>query len=112
MHSLTRPNLVSVGTIVLAVGPAPVADGPDGARRNAAARLVCADTGSGMSAEVLERAFDPFFTTKPPGSGSGLGLSICDGIIRGHGGQVFLDSVVGRGTTVTVLLPQAVVGAG
>ncbi|HWG79071.1 MAG TPA: ATP-binding protein [Stellaceae bacterium] len=98
-------------TIMLAVGPAPVADTPDGARRNAAARLVCADTGSGMSAEVLERAFDPFFTTKPPGSGSGLGLSICDGIIRSHGGQVFLDSVVGRGTTVTVLLPRAPEGA-
>jgi signal transduction histidine kinase len=64
-----------------------------------------------MSAEVLERAFDPFFTTKPPGSGSGLGLSICDGIIRSHGGQVFLESVVGRGTTVTVLLPQAAEGA-
>jgi len=97
-------------TIMLAVGPAPVADTLDGAARPAAARLVCADTGSGMSAEVLERAFDPFFTTKPPGSGSGLGLSICDGIIRSHGGQVFLDSVVGRGTTVTVLLPRAVEG--
>ena len=97
-------------TIVLSVGPAPVADTAGGAVRPAA-RLVCADTGSGMSVEVLERAFDPFFTTKPPGSGSGLGLSICDGIIRSHGGQVFLDSVVGRGTTVTVLLPRVVEGA-
>ena len=97
-------------TIVLSVGPAPVADTAGGAVRSAA-RLVCADTGSGMSVEVLERAFDPFFTTKPPGSGSGLGLSICDGIIRSHGGQVFLDSVVGRGTTVTVLLPRVVEGA-
>jgi signal transduction histidine kinase len=78
--------------------------------RRAAARLVCSDSGSGMSAEVLERAFDPFFTTKPPGSGSGLGLSICDGIIRSHGGQVFLESVVGRGTTVTILLPQITEG--
>jgi signal transduction histidine kinase len=99
------------GTIVLAVGTAPVSDTPGQTARGAAARLVCSDTGSGMSAEVLERAFDPFFTTKPPGSGSGLGLSICDGIIRSHGGQVFLDSVVGRGTTVTVLLPQAEEGA-
>jgi signal transduction histidine kinase len=97
--------------IVLTVGPAPVADTPDGAVRPPAACLVCADTGSGMSAEVLERAFDPFFTTKPPGSGSGLGLSICDGIIRSHGGEVFLDSVVGRGTTVTVLLPRVLEGA-
>lgn len=91
------------GTIVLAVATTPVSD----TARKPSAKLVCSDTGSGMSAEVLERAFDPFFTTKPPGSGSGLGLSICDGIIRSHGGQVSLDSVVGRGTTVTVLLPQA-----
>jgi two-component system NtrC family sensor kinase len=98
-------------TIVLAVGPTPVSDTADGAARGASARLVCSDTGSGMSAEVLERAFDPFFTTKPPGSGSGLGLSICDGIIRSHGGHVFVDSAVGQGTTVTVLLPQAAGGA-
>lgn len=99
------------GTIALIVGTTPVSDTPGGAARKASARLVCADTGSGMSAEVLERAFDPFFTTKPPGTGSGLGLSICDGIIRSHGGQIFLDSVVGRGTTVTVLLPLAGEGA-
>jgi two-component system, NtrC family, sensor kinase len=98
-------------TIVLAVGTAPTPDAPGATARRPSARLVCSDTGAGMSAEVLERAFDPFFTTKPPGSGSGLGLSICDGIIRSHGGQVFLESVVGRGTTVTVLLPLAVEGA-
>ncbi|HKW52190.1 MAG TPA: ATP-binding protein, partial [Stellaceae bacterium] len=97
------------GTIILAVGTAPAADA---AVHRDSARLVCSDTGSGMSADVLERAFDPFFTTKPPGSGSGLGLSICDGIIRSHGGQVFVDSAVGRGTTVTVLLPQIEEGAG
>jgi two-component system, NtrC family, sensor kinase len=71
------------------------------------ARLVCADTGSGMSAEVLDRALDPFFTTKPPGSGSGLGLAICDGIVRTHDGQISVESAVGKGTTVTVLLPLA-----
>jgi two-component system, NtrC family, sensor kinase len=94
-------------TIVLAVGTASVSETSDAVGRTTFARLVCSDTGSGMSAEVLERAFDPFFTTKPPGSGSGLGLSICDGIVRSHGGHVSVDSVVGRGTTVTVLLPQA-----
>jgi signal transduction histidine kinase len=98
------------GTIVLAVGTISVSETSDAVVRTASARLVCSDTGSGMSAEVLERAFDPFFTTKPPGSGSGLGLSICDGIIRSHGGRVSVDSVVGRGTTVTVLLAQAVEG--
>jgi two-component system, NtrC family, sensor kinase len=93
------------GTIVLAVGTAPVAETSEGSLRYA--RLVCRDTGAGMSAEVLERAFDPFFTTKPPGSGSGLGLAICDGIIRSHGGRISVESAVGRGTAVTVLLPLA-----
>jgi two-component system, NtrC family, sensor kinase len=100
------------GTIVLAVGTISVLETSDAVVRTASARLVCSDTGSGMSAEVLERAFDPFFTTKPPGSGSGLGLSICDGIVRSHGGHVSVDSVVGRGTIVTVLLPQAGEGGG
>lgn len=74
------------------------------------AELVCSDTGSGMSAEVLDRAFDPFFTTKPPSSGSGLGLSICDGIIRTHGGRISVESAPGHGATFVVLLPLARLG--
>src|SRR5258708_39024640 len=98
------------GTIVLAVGAISVSETSDAVVRTASARLVCSDTGSGMSAEVLELAFDPFFTAKPPGSGSGLSLSICDGIIRSPGGHVSVDSVVGGGAAVTVLLPQALEG--
>jgi signal transduction histidine kinase len=92
------------GTIQLSVETSPAGETPDAAATRYA-RLQCRDNGVGMSPEVLERAFDPFFTTKPPGSGSGLGLSICDGIIRSHGGRIFVDSAVGRGTAVTVLLP-------
>ncbi|MGA8079347.1 MAG: response regulator [Xanthobacteraceae bacterium] len=66
-----------------------------------------ADTGTGMPPDVVARAFDPFFTTKPTGKGTGLGLSQVYGIVRQAGGEVTIDSKVGRGTTVTLRLPRA-----
>ncbi|MDZ7769645.1 MAG: ATP-binding protein [Woeseiaceae bacterium] len=65
------------------------------------------DTGAGIPADVVERIFDPFFTTKPVGVGTGLGLSICHTIITGMGGEIAVDSKVGRGTTFRVVLPAA-----
>jgi len=65
------------------------------------------DTGDGMSADVSERAFEPFFTTKPKGKGTGLGLSTVHGIVAAARGRVLLDSRLGQGTRVTVLLPVA-----
>ncbi|HEX6841833.1 MAG TPA: ATP-binding protein [Stellaceae bacterium] len=94
------------GDILLIVATA-AAPQPNESALAAYARLVCRDSGVGMSAAVAERAFDPFFTTKPPGSGSGLGLAICDGIVRSHGGRISVDSAVGRGTSFTVLIPLA-----
>jgi signal transduction histidine kinase len=67
------------------------------------------DTGTGMSEEVLRNAFEPFFTTKPPGQGSGLGLSQVYGLAKQSGGTVQIDSTIGKGTTVRVYLPRAVV---
>jgi PAS domain S-box-containing protein len=69
--------------------------------------VAVSDTGSGMPADVAARAFDPFFTTKEPGKGTGLGLSIVYGFCKQSGGHARLDSAVGRGTTVTLYLPQA-----
>ena len=69
--------------------------------------IAVADTGTGMSPDVVARAFDPFFTTKPTGKGTGLGLSQVYGIVRQAGGEVTIDSKVGEGTTVTLRLPQA-----
>ena len=63
------------------------------------------DNGRGIAAEQLPRVFDPFFTTKPVGRGTGLGLFVCHGIITGMGGDIAIDSEVGRGTSVRVRLP-------
>lgn len=85
-----------------------------------AGRFVCvmvADTGTGMSADVLEHAFEPFFTTKDIGKGTGLGLSQVYGFVTQSGGCVGVDSMPGRGTRIAVFLPvseehaQANVGA-
>ncbi|ULK94947.1 ATP-binding protein [Bradyrhizobium sp. I71] len=72
------------------------------------------DTGTGMPPDVLARAFDPFFTTKEPGKGTGLGLSQVYGFARQSGGTAKIESEVGRGTVVRILLPkstEAVVGS-
>ena len=68
--------------------------------------LCVIDTGIGMPPEVIERAFDPFFTTKPLGEGTGLGLSMVYGFARQSGGQVHIESEVGRGTTLCIHLPR------
>jgi two-component system NtrC family sensor kinase len=65
---------------------------------------VC-DTGEGIPPEYYERIFEPFFTTRPVGKGTGLGLSVSYGIITSHGGQIDVDSIMGRGSCFTVWLP-------
>ncbi len=63
------------------------------------------DTGCGMSEEVKTKIFEPFFTTKPVGEGTGLGMSISYGIVEKHQGKIEIHSVVGEGTTFTLVLP-------
>jgi len=63
------------------------------------------DTGTGIPEEIRNKIFDAFFTTKQRVKGVGLGLSVCYGIIKDHGGQIKVDSEEGKGTTFTISLP-------
>ncbi len=85
--------------------------GPDEARQQdlTTGQYVClsvGDTGTGMAPDVIAKAFDPFYTTKPIGQGTGLGLSMIYGFARQSGGQVRIQSEIGRGTTVSLYLPR------
>lgn len=88
----------SAGTLTVGTGQA----------GNGRVRIAVSDTGSGIDPDLMQRIFDPFFTTKGPDKGTGLGLSISHGIVRGHQGEIHVQSAPGRGSTFTVLLPVRV----
>jgi signal transduction histidine kinase len=67
--------------------------------------IAVADTGVGIPPENMEKIFNPFFTTKAPGQGTGLGLSMCHGIVDRLGGAITVESEPGKGATFTVTLP-------
>ena len=67
--------------------------------------IAISDTGQGISKENIPKIFDPFFTTKGPEKGTGLGLSVSYGIVQQHGGRISVDSIPGKGSTFTILLP-------
>ncbi|HEU4699095.1 MAG TPA: GAF domain-containing protein [Gemmatimonadales bacterium] len=69
-------------------------------------RLLVRDTGCGMSAETLAHALEPFYTTKSAGEAPGLGLAMAYGVVKQHGGYIWLESAPGQGTSATVLLPE------
>jgi signal transduction histidine kinase len=67
--------------------------------------VIIEDTGIGIKEEEMSLIFQPFFTTKPEVKGTGLGLPVCYGIVKEHGGEILIESRPGVGTTCTVLLP-------
>lgn len=95
------------GTVTLGADNVSFSDrGPDGLKGEFV-RIWVADTGTGMTPDVLSHACDPFFTTKAVGTGSGLGLSQVYGFCRQSGGTVLIDSTPGEGTLVTLILPRS-----
>ncbi len=101
-----RDAMPSGGALTISTA---TADGPAGPDADGD-RHVCiavADDGAGMTPEVLARAAEPFFTTKGVGRGTGLGLAQVYGIAHQYGGLLTIDSKVGEGTTVRILLPEA-----
>ena len=94
-----RDAMPGGGQLVIAATMLEPADGPP------QVALSMTDTGAGMSREVQERALEPFFTTKGPGEGTGLGLPMAFGVATQAGGDLLIDSAVGQGTTITMLLP-------
>jgi PAS domain S-box-containing protein len=100
-----RDAMPAGGRLRIATALRNVADDPD-LKPGEYVELSVADTGTGMDQKTLQRAMDPFFTTKPVGKGTGLGLAQIYGSARQSGGTVRIDSELGKGTTVRVLLPR------
>jgi PAS domain S-box-containing protein len=103
------------GTLTLAVtgrvlGPEDCAAQPE-ARPGPVMELLVQDTGHGMTPEVLSRLFEPFFTTRRTGPGSGLGLAVVFGIVKGHGGWITVESTPGVGTAFRLCFPAKVPAA-
>jgi PAS domain S-box-containing protein len=100
-----RDAMTSGGSIVIAGENVQIAE--EGGVRGDYVRLTVSDKGSGMPPDVLARALEPFFTTKDIGKGSGLGLPQVYGFAHQSSGQLTIDSTVGVGTVVTLLLPRS-----
>jgi two-component system cell cycle sensor histidine kinase/response regulator CckA len=104
--AMPRGGTLSIEATQKHIGPAGIAAHPKLAPGNYV-MLSVADTGIGMSPEDTARAVEPFFTTKGRGKGSGLGLSMVYGFAQQSGGSLWLCSELGKGTRVSVLLPEA-----
>jgi signal transduction histidine kinase/ActR/RegA family two-component response regulator len=101
-HAMADGGVLTVTLTEVARAPQ---DEADSSLVGPCVRLKVADTGCGMSEEVLKRIFDPFFTTKGADKGTGLGLAVVHGIVKSHGGSISVASSPGRGTVFTVHLP-------
>ena len=106
--AMPNGGVLTIATRSVTIAAPAAVDGPVAGRY---VELAIADTGVGMSPEVLSRSTEPFFTTKPIGKGTGLGLSTIYGFARQSNGHLSIDSTEGVGTTIRLRLPVAVVEA-
>jgi len=104
-----RDAMPEGGWLTISAWEATLADStePDAPAAGDYVAIGVTDNGTGMSEAVRARAVEPFFTTKPPGSGSGLGLSQAYGLARQSGGTMLIESTLGEGSSVRLLLPAA-----
>jgi len=102
-----RDAMPEGGTLTIETDDLSAAEGSAGAEITPGeyVQMRMTDTGTGMTDEVRSRAVDPFFTTKPHGQGTGLGLSMAFAFLRQSNGYLNIDTAVGKGTTIIVLLP-------
>ena len=103
--AMPNGGCLKIETRNVTIGPH-AAEGRAGAEPGDYVVLVVSDTGVGIPNENLPHIFEPFFTTKPTGQGTGLGLATCHGIVHKAGGVILVDSTVGSGTAITVMLPR------
>lgn len=99
-----RPGHIEIGAAEVTLG-GEAADLVGGLQPGRYVHLTVRDDGPGMDEATCKRVFEPFFTTKPEGQGTGLGLSVVHGIVRGHGGAITVESAPGRGCTFNLWLP-------
>jgi signal transduction histidine kinase len=99
------PKGGTVRAVVRTERVTPPSDIPE--HRGEYVHVALSDTGVGIDPEDMAHVFEPFFTKKAAGEGTGLGLSVAQGIVRAHDGWIQIESEVGRGTTVHVYLPAA-----
>lgn len=99
--------IISARNVVLS----PLEQANHGTESRECVRLSFSDNGDGMSEAVRERAFEPFFSTKGIGKGSGLGLSMAYGFVKQSGGHIEIDSTLGAGANIIILLPRTVESA-
>lgn len=99
--------VISARNVILS----PLEQATHGTESRECVRLSFADNGVGMSEAVKERAFEPFFSTKGIGKGSGLGLSMAYGFVKQSGGHIDIESTLGAGASIIILLPRTVESA-